>query len=108
MARCYQEESTRRKQIGESQSDLTMNLMSRFLIGIDLGTTNSAVAYIDLSAARSGRGSAPPVQIFDVPQLIAPGELKPRPLLPSFLYLPGPHDLPAGAVALPWDADCAY
>src|SRR5262249_42717141 len=30
------------------------------------------------------------------------------PLLPSFLYLPGPHDLPPGAVALPWDVGRDY
>src|SRR5581483_4510585 len=34
---------------------------------------------------------------------VAPAEVAARPLLPSFLYLPGPHDLPAGATALPWD-----
>lgn len=73
----------------------------RYLIGIDLGTTNSALAYIDLQ--RSGRG-APRIEHFAVPQLVAPGEVAPRPLLPSFLYLPGEHDLPAGAAALPWDA----
>ena len=33
----------------------------------------------------------------------APKEVGDRQLLPSFLYLPGPHDLPAGATALPWD-----
>ena len=38
-----------------------------------------------------------------MPQLVAPGEIGNRPLLPSFLYLPGPHDLPPGAAALPWD-----
>src|SRR5206468_5547534 len=32
------------------------------------------------------------------------GELGRQPLLPSFAYLPGP-ELPAGAAALPWDAD---
>lgn len=75
--------------------------MARYLIGIDLGTTNSALAYIDLQgASRSGR---PPIKPFSVPQLIAAGETRPRPLLPSFLYLPGEHDLPAGATALPWD-----
>ncbi len=75
--------------------------MARFLIGIDLGTTNSALAYLDLKTHRPGG----PVQIrpFPVPQLAGPGEVKDRPLLPSFLYLPGPHDLPPGAVALPWD-----
>src|SRR5262245_33799590 len=77
--------------------------MARYLIGIDLGTTNSALAYVDLD--RTPR-AAPRVDIrpFAVPQLVAPGEMKDRPLLPSFLYLPGQHDLPAGATALPWDA----
>jgi molecular chaperone DnaK (HSP70) len=76
--------------------------MSRYLVGIDLGTTNSALAYIDLQAGR-GAGGAPVLHKFPVPQLVAVGETAPRPLLPSFLYLPGPHDLPAGAAALPWD-----
>jgi molecular chaperone DnaK (HSP70) len=78
--------------------------MSRYLVGIDLGTTNSALAYIDLQAGRAG-GAAPVIHKFAVPQLVAVGETAPRPLLPSFLYLPGPHDLPAGATALPWDKD---
>ena len=71
------------------------------IIGIDLGTTNSALAYIDLTNA--GRGGRIDVHPFPVPQLAAPGEMKDRPLLPSFLYIPGPHDLPPGSVALPWD-----
>jgi hypothetical protein len=73
--------------------------MTRYLIGIDLGTTNSALAYVD---ARKRGG--PEIQTFAVPQLVAPGETAPRSLLPSFLYLPGAHDLPAKACALPWDA----
>ncbi len=72
--------------------------MSRYLIGIDLGTTNSALAYIDDFAKPRGK-----IQAFRVPQLTQIGEVKPRDLLPSFLYLPGQHDLPAGAIALPWD-----
>src|SRR5438093_11016910 len=80
--------------------------MNRYLIGIDLGTTNSAVAYIDLKGKlREGREE---IHTFAVPQLVAAGETVPRPLLPSFLYLPGPHDLPAGAVGLPWDASRNY
>src|SRR2546423_2889428 len=75
----------------------------RYLVGIDLGTTNSALAFIDLSA--KARGGRPELQTFAVPQLVAPGEVVRRNLLPSFLYLPGPHDLPPGATALPWDAD---
>jgi hypothetical protein len=74
--------------------------MARYLIGIDLGTTNSALAYLDL---RHARGSRPDIQAFPIPQLVAAGELRDRPLLPSFLYLPGEHDLPPGATDLPWD-----
>ncbi len=72
----------------------------QYIIGIDLGTTNSALAYVDLAstdpAARSPR-------FLDIPQLIAAGELGRRAVLPSFLYLPGPYELPAGSTALPWD-----
>ncbi len=84
--------------------------MPRFLIGIDLGTTNSALAYIDLQGpGGKGREARPPViHPFPVPQLVAPGEIGSRPLLPSFLYLPGPHDLPPGSTALPWDPACPY
>ena len=77
---------------------------SRYLVGIDLGTTNSALAYIDLHR----KGGRPEIQTFAMPQLVAPGEMGNRPLLPSFLYLPGPHDLPAGSIALPWDAKRDY
>jgi hypothetical protein len=66
-------------------------------VGIDLGTTNSAVA----SAALEG--GAP--EVLAIPQLVAPGEVQARPLLPSFLYLPHPAELPAGALALPWEPD---
>src|SRR6516225_946731 len=80
--------------------------MPKYLIGIDLGTTNSALAYVDLQ--RKPRAGRPEVRTFDVPQLVAQAEVAPRVLLPSFLYLPGPHDLPPGAIALPWDPQRAY
>ena len=76
---------------------------SRYVIGVDLGTTNTAVAYVDL-ARKGGRR----IERFEVPQLVAPGELGHAPMLPSFLYLPGPHDLPEGSLALPWDATRDY
>jgi DNA-K related protein/Hsp70 protein len=80
--------------------------MARYLIGIDLGTTNSALAFVDLQhKPKSGR---PEIKTFAIPQLVAMGETASRQLLPSFLYLPGAHDLPAGATALPWDAARAY
>ncbi len=78
---------------------------SRYMVGIDLGTTNSAVAYIDSSERWSG---GPPVRAFDVPQLVQEGAVARRATLPSYLYLPGPHELPAGALSLPWDGARAF
>ena len=72
---------------------------SRYIVGIDLGTTNCAVAYVDTKGR--DRPTAD-VRSFEVTQLIAAGESAPRAMLPSFLYLPGPHELPAGATRLPW------
>ena len=71
-------------------------MTARYLIGIDLGTTNSAVAYVDTEAAD------PRVKVFEVPQLVAPGEVAPRRQLPSFVYLAGDIDLAAHETALPW------
>ena len=73
------------------------NMARRYLVGIDLGTTNSALAYVDLQQAP--RGGKPDIKTFLIGQLVTQGEVKDRPLLPSFLYLPGPHDLPPGATA---------
>ena len=70
---------------------------SRFAIGIDLGTTNSSVFYVDLEADK------PSPTLFPILQLIAPGETAAEPLLPSFTYLPGKGELPEGALSLPWD-----
>ena len=54
-------------------------------IGIDLGTTNSALAYIDDREAQDR--DFPPIHIFEVPQLVAAGRTEPRRMLPSFLFL---------------------
>ena len=70
-------------------------MASRYIIGIDLGTTNTAVAYVDTRSAGQG------VQVFAVPQLVAPGEIQPRRQLPSFVYLAGEHALSAAEAALP-------
>ena len=75
---------------------------SRYLIGIDLGTTHTVVSTIDREAA------SPTVEIFDIPQVVEPGAIGRRSVLPSFLYLPGSHELPEGSTALPWAADRAY
>ena len=75
---------------------------SRYLIGIDLGTTNSVVAYIDTQHVDE-RGSA--IHVFPVPQLVEHGEVRTLPTLPSFLYFPTEDELSAGAVSATWDED---
>lgn len=78
-----------------------------YIIGIDLGTTNSAVAYVDLATEDTG-ASRRRIRRFGVPQLVGIGEATARSVLPSFLYLPGEHDLPAGGTDLPWAAEREY
>jgi hypothetical protein len=78
---------------------------SRYVVGIDLGTTNSALAYVDTGA---GEGQDLLVRHLAVPQVVQPGTVEERPLLPSFLYLPGPKEQPAGSLRLPWDAERDY
>ena len=67
-------------------------------LGIDLGTTNCAVARAEEAA----------VEVLAIPQLVNPGEVRAEPLYPSSLYLPGPSEFAPGALALPWDDTPAY
>ena len=78
-----------------------MNRSSRYLIGIDLGTTNSVVAYIDTSDTPSE--ASPEIRVFDVAQVVAPGEVRAVPALPSFLYFPTESEVESGAFDLPWE-----
>lgn len=80
--------------------------MSRYLVGIDLGTTNSALAYIDTN--QKPRNGAVSIRHFRVPQLVGVATVADRPLLPSFHYAPGEFDLPPGALQLPWNPDNAF
>jgi DNA-K related protein/Hsp70 protein len=77
-----------------------MEVSSRYLIGIDLGTTNSAVAYVDTREPVTG--DTPPINVFDIPQLIAEGEVGAVPTLPSFLYFANEQDA-HGSLRLPWE-----
>ena len=76
--------------------------MKRYIVGIDLGTTNSALAYVDATDPERR------VHQFAVPQLVAEASVLERPALPSFLYLGGEHDVAPGSLALPWDAARTY
>ncbi len=78
---------------------------ARYCIGIDLGTTNSALAYTEIS---SDPDAPPSVQLAPIPQLTNANEVGAEPLLPSFLYIPGERDFPAGATALPWNDSPKY
>ena len=54
-------------------------------VGIDLGTTNSALAFIDPQEA--AEADSPTIRVLDVPQYVAQGRMEARRTLPSFLYL---------------------
>ncbi len=82
-----------------------MSMKARYIVGIDLGTTNSAVGYVDLHDASPGSIN---ILTFDVLQIVGQGRVAERPTLPSFLYLSGEYDLQARATALPWDPDRTY
>lgn len=71
---------------------------ARFSVGIDLGTTNCAIARADLTEVET----AGPIEVLPIPQLVEPGEVGPLTLLPSFLYVVGDLDFPAGSLRLPW------
>jgi molecular chaperone DnaK (HSP70) len=75
---------------------------SRYLIGIDLGTTNSAVAFVDTRESANEADSSG-IRVFEVAQLTSPGEVRAVPLLPSFLYFPTEDEVSSGTVSLPWE-----
>lgn len=77
----------------------------RYVVGIDLGTTNSAVSYADLTCLNTkgdGAGIDNGIKVFKVPQLTGPGEFSPVSVLPSFLYIPGEYDVSKDALTHPW------
>ena len=68
-----------------------------YAVGIDLGTTNSVVAFAPLG---SDTPAAP--TLLPVPQLVGPGTVEPRPMLPSYLYAGTAEEAAAGTLDLPW------
>jgi molecular chaperone DnaK (HSP70) len=72
-----------------------------YALGIDLGTTNTALASAPMG------DEAAPVAV-ELPQVVRRGEISARAMLPSCLYLPAPGELPEGAIALPWSPDVSY
>jgi hypothetical protein len=76
-------------------------LAGKYIVGIDLGTTNSAMAGCNATAT----GEESPIEMRSIPQLVNPNEVAERTLLPSFLYIPGELDFPKGSLTLPWEPE---
>lgn len=74
----------------------------RYVIGIDLGTTNSCVAIVDTENSQLS------IQPFRIPQLTALGGVDALAVLPSFCYLAAEHEWPLGALDLPWRPQTEY
>jgi hypothetical protein len=70
--------------------------MPTYVLGIDLGTTNSVLAFAPLA------GEQPQVELLPIPQLVAPGVVESKTMLPSFLYLAPEHETASKVFALPW------
>ncbi|MFS2003768.1 Hsp70 family protein [Duganella sp. CT11-25] len=68
--------------------------MSKYVVSIDLGTTNTVMAYAEAGSAE--------IQLFDIEQLTAPGEIGAAALLPSLRYHPAQGELADGDLQLPW------
>jgi molecular chaperone DnaK (HSP70) len=69
-------------------------MSTRFSLGIDLGTSNSAVAANDFQDDRTG--------IVEISQILRPNQIGEKSTLPSALYIPHPDEFPADALRLPW------
>ena len=73
--------------------------MSKYVVSIDLGTTNTVMAFAEAGSAQ--------IQLFDIDQLTAPGEVGAAALLPSLRYHPAAGELAEGELQLPWAQDDA-
>ncbi|MFY9938301.1 MAG: Hsp70 family protein, partial [Silvibacterium sp.] len=75
-------------------------MAAKYIVGIDLGTTNSALARCDANTEEDSR-----IEVLGILQSVNTNEVAERTLLPSFLYIPGEFDFPKGSIALPWDPE---
>jgi len=70
-------------------------MSTRFSLGIDLGTTNSAIALTDLESDHT--------EVIEVTQIIGPNQIGEKPTLPSALYIPHRDEFPENSFPMPWD-----
>jgi molecular chaperone DnaK (HSP70) len=78
----------------------------RYIVGLDLGTTNSILAYVSISELE--QVEQPEIQILEIPQLTGPGAVAAQSMLPSFIYMPGEKDVAKDALALPWTESARF
>ena len=71
------------------------------ILGIDLGTTNCALAV-------AGDTPEEPSRPVPISQVVGPGEIAERPTLPSFLLLPSELEVPPNQLQLPWSGPLRY
>ena len=76
-----------------------------YIIGIDLGTTNSVVAYTEANIIK---GETPDIKILKIPQLVGPGTEEKREILPSFILMHEKTDVMDEVLNLPWDNEIHY
>ncbi|WP_119343511.1 Hsp70 family protein [Facilibium subflavum] len=75
-----------------------MSDRAKYIIGIDLGTTNCAVTYKTIEEGTT-------VNKLEIPQFNAPGQYEAQTLMPSFLYIPSDAELTLEDIALPWQSE---
>lgn len=85
--------------MAQNSEQTTAPAGSRYLVGIDLGTTNCAVCYLDTEQSDSR------IENFQIPQLVAPGQVEDRSTLPSFHYEPTTAESSGGLLKLPWHSE---
>lgn len=76
-----------------------------YIIGIDLGTTNSVAAYTETN---STKGEPSDIKILKIPQLVGPGTVEKREILPSFILMHEKNDAVDESLNLPWDNETHY
>src|SRR6202166_1856890 len=69
-------------------------MSTRFSLGIDLGTSNSAIALEDFTNGRN--------EIVEITQILGLNQIGEKPTLPSALYIPHPGEFPQNGMQLPW------
>ena len=77
-------------------------MTTRFVVGIDLGTTNCAVAAVDTAQ------EMPQAEHVTITQVVGPGEVAARATMPSSLLLPAAHEVAPEAMALPWTGPAPF